>query len=119
MKKKILIVDDEKDICEIITEFLEDEGYEASYAFSGRSALGKIRKSRPDLVFLDIKMAGMDGIETLEQIRKSEEDLKVVMMTAYSSVDTARRAMQLGALDYVSKPFDLKQLSSIINNVLA
>ena len=119
MKKKILIVDDEKDTCEILTEILEDEGYDASYALSGRSALRKIKENKPDLVLLDIKMAGMDGIDTLEHIRKSEKDLAVVMMTAYGSLDSARKAMQLGALEYITKPFDIKLISSIVKDALS
>ena len=119
MKKKILIVDDEKDTCEILAEILEDEGYDASYVLSGRSALRKIKENKPDLVLLDIKMAEMDGIDTLERMRKLEKEIAVVMITAYDSLDTARKAMQLGALEYITKPFDIKLISSIVKDALS
>ena len=119
MKKKILIVDDEKDSCEILAEILSDEGYETFSARSGRSALVKVEKEKPDLVLLDIKMPQMDGIEGLERIKKIDKGIAVIMITAYGALNTARGAMRLGAYDYITKPFDVNLIKGIVKEALS
>ena len=119
MKKKILIVDDEKDTCEILAEILSDEGYETFSARSGRSALVKVEKEKPDLVLLDIKMPQMDGIEGLERIKKIDKGIAVIMITAYGALNTARGAMRLGAYDYITKPFDVNLIKGIVKEALS
>lgn len=119
MKKKILIVDDIKETCEILAEALAEEGYQTFYALDGRTALNKVKKNKPHLVLLDIRMPKMSGIEGLEQIKKIDKDVVVVMITAYSALDTAKEAMRLGAYDYVSKPFDLKFIKAVIREGLS
>jgi len=118
MKSKIIIVDDEKDTCDIVSKILGDEGYKTFSTISSRSALAKIKKEKPDLVLMDIKMPGMDGIEMLKCIREIDKSITVVMMTAYGDVDTAREAMRLGAFDYITKPFDIDVLKSVAREAL-
>ena len=118
MKKKILIVDDEKDTCEALMEILSDEGFQTFFALSGRSALTILKKRKPDLVLLDIKMPKMDGIEVMRRIQKINKDLVVVMITAYGALNTAKAAMRLGAYDYVTKPFDMKLIKAVVKEAL-
>jgi len=118
MKGKILIVDDEKDTCEVLTEILTEEGYQTFYALSGQSALTKVKRNKPDLVLLDIKMPEMDGVEVLKRIKKTDKDIEVVMITAYGALDTARDAMRQGAFDYVTKPFDMNFIKMVVKEAL-
>lgn len=119
MKKKILIVDDIKETCNTLEEILAEEGYHTFSALTGRTALNTVKKKKPDVVLLDIKMPKMGGIEVLKQIKKIDKDVVVVMITAYGALDTAKEAMRLGAYDYVSKPFDLKFIKAIIRDGLS
>lgn len=118
MKKKILVVDDEKDACDTLTEILAEEGYETFSAMSGRAALNKVKKNKPDLVLLDIRMPEMDGVEVLKRIKKIDKDVVVVMITAYGTLDTAKEAMRLGAYDYITKPFDINLIKAVIRDGL-
>lgn len=119
-KVNILIIDDEIDLCQSLSEMLkeEEEGYKVSTANSGKKGLAEINEEVPDLVLLDIKMPQMDGIETLEKIKTIDKDILVIMLTAYQTVETAIKAMKLGAYDYISKPFDYEELKIIINRAL-
>lgn len=119
MKKKILVVDNEKDTCNTLGEILAEEGYQTFSALSGRSALSKVKKQKPDVVLLDIKMPRMDGVEVLRKIKKIDENIAVVMITAYGALDTAREAMRLGAFDYVTKPFDMNLIKAVIRDAVA
>jgi len=118
MRGKILIVDDQKDMCDILVLMLADEGYQTFSALSGRSALNRIKKEKPDLVLLDIKMPRMDGIEALKRIKEIDKNIVVVMITGYGTPDTAREAMRLGAFDYVTKPLDINLIRAIISDAL-
>ncbi len=119
MKKKILIVDDIKETCDTLKEILAEEGYQTFSALTGRTALNTVKKKKPDLVLLDIKMPKMGGIEVLKRIKQIDKDVVVVMITAYGALDTAKEAMRLGAYDYVSKPFDLKFIKAVIRDGLS
>jgi len=116
----ILIIDDEVELCQNLSEMLkeEEEGYRVSVANSGKKGLAKIKEEVPDLVLLDIKMPEMDGIETLEKIKAIDKDILVIMLTAYQTVETAVKAMKLGAYDYISKPFNYEELKIIIKRAL-
>jgi len=118
-KKKILIVDDEKDTCDAIEGIMADEGYEAFSAFTGESALSIARKKRPNLILLDIKMPEMDGIEFLRRVKEIDKNVVVVMITGYGALDTAKEAMRLGAYDYVTKPFDMNFIKAVARDVLS
>jgi len=119
MKKKILVVDDNKETCDILTEILAEEGYQTFFALSGRLALDTVKKKKPELVLLDIKMPKMDGIEVLKRIKKIDEEVVVVMITGYGALDTAKEAMRLGAYDYITKPFDLDSIKVVIRDALS
>ena len=106
----ILIVDDEKNYPPILSAVLEEEGYETLTANNGLAALEIIKNSDIDLVLTDMKMPLIDGIELLERIKLTDPDLPVIMMTAHGTVEKAVEAMQKGAYNYISKPFDNKQL---------
>ena len=107
--KKILICDDEKTVVDFFDAFLEKRRfYRCGYCFgeAGR-ALEKIKNTGYSLVLLDIKLPGMDGIQALQEIKVIKPGLDVIMITGYPDVDTAEQAVQLGAYDYIVKPFDL------------
>jgi len=118
MNKTILIVDDEKDFCTVLSDSLSQDRYRAVTAFNGKTALQLAKKEKPDLILLDIKMPGMDGIEVLKKIKKMRKEIAVIMFTAFGTLETAREAMKLGAYDYVTKPVDLFFLKSLVKEVL-
>jgi heterodisulfide reductase subunit A len=103
---RILVVDDELIVRDSLKEWLQEEGFSVDMAASGLEALDRLTKQSYQLLLLDIKMPGMDGVEVLQKARESLPDLKVIMMTAYATVETAVEAMKIGALDYLVKPFD-------------
>ena len=103
---RILVVDDELIVRDSLKEWLAEEGFSVDMAASGLEALDQLTKQSYQLMLLDIKMPGMDGVEVLQKARESSPDLKVIMMTAYATVETAVEAMKIGALDYLVKPFD-------------
>ena len=118
MNKKILIVDDEKDWCTILSDALSQDHYRVVTAFNGKTALQLAKKEKPDLILLDIKMPGMDGLEVLRKIKKMKKEIVVIMFTGYGTLETARETMKLGAYDYVTKPVDLLLLKSLMKEVL-
>ena len=103
---RILVVDDELIIRDSLKEWLAEEGFSVDMAASGPEALDRLTRQSYQLMLLDIKMPGMDGVEVLQKAREYSPDLKVIMMTAYATVETAVDAMKIGALDYLVKPFD-------------
>ena len=115
----ILIVDDEKNYTLILSAILEDEGFETLTANSGPEALETLSQSDVDLVVTDMKMPTMDGIELLENIKKNDADLPVIMMTAHGTVEKAVEAMQKGAYNYILKPFDNERLVLYVNKAIS
>ena len=105
-KARILVVDDEKGMCEFLHYLLEGEGYEVEEAHSGAEALDKIKGKSYQLVLADIKMPGIDGLEMLRRIREANDETVVFVMTGYSSLETAIKAIKYDASDYLTKPFD-------------
>jgi DNA-binding response OmpR family regulator len=111
---RVLVVDDEPDFVEFIREFVVQSGYEPLAAFSGPEALRLVKEQRPHIVLLDIRMPGMDGIEVLKAIREIDREVGVVMLTGVKDEETGRRALLLGAFDYLVKPIDLKYLERVL-----
>jgi len=105
-KFRILVVDDELIVRDSLKEILDEEGYAVEMAESGPKALEELTKQPYQLMLLDIKMPGMDGVEVLQKAKEAHPDLSVVMMTAYATVETAVEAMKIGALEYLIKPFE-------------
>ncbi|MFH0925652.1 MAG: HD domain-containing phosphohydrolase [bacterium] len=111
IKGKILIVDDEHLTSEFIQTFLQTEGYEISAEATGELALAKLRKETFDCLLVDLNLPGINGIEVLQEIRKVNEDICVIIMTGYATIESAILAMKAGASDYICKPFlDLRQI---------
>lgn len=117
-KDLILIVDDNDDMCQVLTEILEYEGYEVMVAKEARVALKEFRTKRPELVLLDMKLPEMDGFKVLEEIKNIDNGSLVIMLTAYGEVKSAVRAMKLGAYDYITKPFNNDELRIVIKKAL-
>ncbi|MGD9732488.1 MAG: response regulator [Desulfamplus sp.] len=119
-KFNILVVDDELIVRDSLKEWLEDEGYSADMAESGKDALEKLSKKSYHLMLIDIKMPEMDGVTVLKKAKEEFPNLEVLMMTAYATVETAVGAMKLGAMDYLLKPFDteavLPKIAEIYEN---
>ena len=110
----VLIVDDERTLARSIKLFLRDQGYETEVAEDGEAALKLLPEIRPDLVFLDVRLPKVSGIELLKKIREFDPRICVVLMTAYGSIEGAVEAMKLGAFDYLKKPVDLDELKILI-----
>jgi DNA-binding response OmpR family regulator len=117
MGTKILVVDDEKKITDILKAYLEREGYQVSAAYDGSSALESIRKNPPDLVVLDLMLPGISGWDVCRQLRR-DSDIPVIMLTARDETAEKIIGLELGADDYVTKPFDPKEVVSRIKAVL-
>lgn len=117
-RNKLLVVDDEHLIRWSLEQNLKKQGYDVVTAGTGEDALRLIREEQPDLVLLDIQLPGISGIDVLEKIKEHDEDIIVIMVTAHSGLETAVNAMRLGAYDYVSKPFNLDELSIVVRKAL-
>ena len=115
----ILIVDDEKNYPPILAAVMEEEGFEPLMANSGEEALAILKHSDVDLVLTDMKMPSMDGIQLLENVKKKDPELPVIMMTAHGTVEKAVEAMQKGAYSYIMKPFDNDSLIIYVNKAIA
>ncbi|MDX2225711.1 MAG: sigma-54 dependent transcriptional regulator [Verrucomicrobiae bacterium] len=118
MSQRILIIDDEKDVQYSFKRIFEKEPFELETASSGEEGIALIKKAAPDLVIMDIRMGGSNGLEALQQIRKFDTRLPIIMMTAYGTTQTAIQAMKLGAFDYILKPFDIPKMKSLIESAL-
>lgn len=118
---KLLIVDDEIDVREFAANFFRKRKIDVLTASSGEEALSAIENKKPHLVLLDIKMSGMDGIETLKRIREKDKNIKVIMVTGKKPEEEAAFDMcrSLGALDYIHKPLELDELERIVLKELA
>jgi DNA-binding NtrC family response regulator len=115
---KILVADDEHGICAAFAEFLQREGHQPLLASSGNEALQMVEAEAPAVVFLDVQMPGLTGLEVLARLKDSHPDLPVVVMTAYGTMDTALEAVRQGAFDYIGKPVELAQLRSLLERAL-
>ena len=117
--RRILVVDDEQGIRAALTQLLEFEGYEVRAVAGAQQALDALAPWRPDLVFLDVKMAGMDGLEALREIRARDPQALVVMISGHATIQTAVEATQLGAYDILEKPLDTDRILVLLRNALA
>ncbi|MBP5517844.1 MAG: sigma-54-dependent Fis family transcriptional regulator [Bacteroidales bacterium] len=113
---KILIIDDEKSIRLALKDILEDEGYEVELAEDGKSGLEKATAGKYDIIFCDIKMPGMDGMETLEKMVEEGVESAIVMISGHGDIDTAVKCIKAGAYDFVSKPLDLNRILITVKN---
>ncbi|MFB1082069.1 response regulator [Jeotgalibacillus sp. JSM ZJ347] len=111
--EKVLIVDDQFGIRILLNEILEKEGYQTYQAANGMEALALL-KEEPDLVLLDMKIPGMDGIEILRKMKEEETEVKVIIMTAYGELGMIQEAESLGALTHITKPFDIQDIRNLV-----
>ncbi len=111
---KLLIVDDQYGIRLLLHEIFKKEGYEVFQAANGFQAIDIVIKDCPDLVILDMKIPGMDGVEILKRIKEINKEIKVILMTAYGELDIIEEAKKLGALRYFPKPFDIDEIKKVV-----
>lgn len=118
-KARILVVDDDPKVREILKDFLEIKGYAVTTVSSGAEALTVLEETQPHLILLDIMMPGMDGLETLRRIREMDQAVGIVMITSVDEGEIAKEAVRRGAYDYITKPIDLAYLELVILTRLA
>jgi two-component system response regulator AtoC len=118
MKPAILVIDDDEVMRQTLSDVLKKRGYAVSTANTGAEALSAVKDQLLDLILLDIRLPDMDGLDVLKGIKEVEGDLMVIVMTAYSDVQTAVMAMKAGAYDYIDKPFELEELKILIQKAL-
>lgn len=115
---KILIVEDNRDMQFLLSNILKSEGYETAVAGNGKKALRETKRWSPDLGLLDIRLPDMDGMNVLEEMKRINKDLAIIMLTAYGDIKGAVQAMRLGAFEYITKPFDNDELLIVIKRAL-
>lgn len=118
MKGTVLVVDDERNIRSMILRLLEAMELDAASAGSGEEALALAEEKAPDLVLLDLRLPGMDGMEVLRRLRRPERPPQVAILTAHGTVDNAVEAMKLGAVDFLRKPFGVEELRRVVAEAL-
>src|SRR4029453_8632137 len=117
-KSKILVVDDEPSVGEVLSEFFTPKGYEVICASGGIEGLSKAEKMEPDVILLDVRMPDLDGISVLRRIREVNPGVGVLMMSGNSDLEAAKETLQLGAYDYILKPFDFDYLDRAVHKML-
>jgi two-component system nitrogen regulation response regulator NtrX len=118
VKSRILVIDDESAIRDSLKMILEYDGYDVQGAATGQDGLVMVDRDQPELVLLDIKMAGMDGLEVLQRLKAGHEALPVVMISGHATVSTAVEATKLGAFDFIEKPLSTERVLVTVRNAL-
>jgi two-component system response regulator AtoC len=117
-QRTILVADDDASIRSLLKQLLSDEGYSVVEATTGTEVVEKVKDVNPDLVIMDVRMPELDGIEALSKLKVSSPKTSVLIMTAFGSSNNAIRAMELGAFDYITKPFELDKISHTVKRVI-
>ncbi|MFE8117375.1 acetoacetate metabolism transcriptional regulator AtoC [Brenneria goodwinii] len=115
---RILIVDDEESVRRMLTAVFSNDGHHVICSGDGQSAISVYREQQPDIVLMDIRMPNVNGINALKRMREIQQDIPIILMTAYAAVETAVEALRLGAFDYVIKPFELDELKLLMSRAL-
>ncbi|MBU0568391.1 response regulator [bacterium] len=118
MPNKVLVVDNDRDMCQVISDVLKSEGYKVNIAHNGKSALARVKKERFEVMILDYKLSGMSGLTVLEKARQIRPLMQTIMISAYGKPSTKHRAKELGAYDFLDKPFNIRKLAQIVKNAL-
>jgi two-component system, response regulator, stage 0 sporulation protein F len=118
MSGKLLIVDDQYGIRILLNELFQKDGYNTFQAANGVQALAIVAKEEPDLMILDMKIPGMDGLEILRRVKKTNPEINVIIMTAYGELDMIHEAMELGAITHFAKPFDIDEIREVVRKEL-
>ena len=116
---RILVVDDELNVAQVLAEHLTEQGYEVATAHGGIEALAKIDLEKPQVILLDVRMPGMDGIEVLRRIRSFDTQVGILMISANDDVELAKQTLAMGAFDYTLKPIDFAYLSRAVDTMMA
>ncbi len=116
--KPILIVDDEKNICLTLSQALEILEVETDTALNGEEALTKLENKEFGLILLDLRMPGMDGMEVLRRVREIRPDIRIIILTAYGTIESAVEAIKLGAVDFIQKPFSAEEIRELVSRVI-
>lgn len=111
---RILLVDDEKGITDALKIFFQHRGFDVHAVNSGEDALSVIKSNKPDIVFLDMRMKGISGLETLGKIKKVDKTIKVIMLTVHEEKEIVEQARKLGADEYITKPFRIDYLEEVV-----
>ncbi|MGB2600330.1 MAG: response regulator [Candidatus Omnitrophota bacterium] len=114
---RLLVVDDEVDICDFVKNFFKERDFEVFVAYNGKEALGLIDSVNPHIILLDLKMPVMGGMEILKEINKRKPDAKVIIVTAVEDVEKAEEAKQHNAVEYITKPLVLEQLERSVMTI--
>lgn len=117
--KKILVIDDDHSYRRVLEYNLEAEGYNALSASSGEDGLALFHEQKPDLIITDMKMQGISGLDVLYAVKKIAPAMRVIVLTAFGSVDDAETAMKLGAFDYITKPFNRERLNQAVRKAFS
>lgn len=117
-KGKILVLDDEQIVLDSVTRVLEAEDYELTTCRKGEDAVEALKEGNFDILITDMKMPGMDGLQAMEALAEVDPDLSMIVLTGFSTVDSAVKAMKLGAVDYIKKPFTPEQLTALVAKVM-
>jgi DNA-binding response OmpR family regulator len=115
---RILVVDDEPRICHLIEELLKLEGYQIDVSFSGTDALEMIKKYNYQMLITDLKMPGIDGLELIQKAKEQNPEIRTIMVTGYTTVDTAVQSLRHGVDDYITKPFNIFELKKAVKQTL-
>lgn len=117
MKKKILIIDDDKAVCRTFSDVLGNIEYDIEMSYTGKDAQKKFEKNNFDLIFCDLNLPDINGIDLIKKIKTIDYNVPIIMITAYASIETAVNAIKYGAFDYIEKPFDLIKTKKLMKNV--
>lgn len=116
--KTIVVIDDEAGICDILKKLLEPDGYGVFTSCDPEEGIKVVEEKRPDCVLLDIKMPKLDGIDVLTRIKGFDQNIAVVMITGYGTLESAMESMKIGAFDYITKPFDLDYVKNVVERAI-
>lgn len=115
---RILVIDDNKDFADVFCDMLKANNYKAESCYGGEQAIDMVKENEFDIMFLDIRMPDMDGVETLKEIRKIRPDVMVIMMTGYSMDDMVHKAIEANASEIIYKPFEIDKVLGLISTVV-
>ena len=115
---RLMIIDDEESVCILVRKIFEGEGHTVIAETNPVRAIEIVKKESPECVLLDIKMPGMEGVEVLSRIKEFNQNIDVIIITGYSSIENAMESMKLGAFDYITKPFDINFLKILVRRCL-
>jgi len=114
----VLVVDNDKDFCQVISDVLKQAGIKVNIAYNGESALAKVKKHRYDLMLLDYKLPGISGLTVLEKIHQIRPSLKTIMISTFGDASTRARAKELGAYAFLDKPFNIDKMVKVVKKAL-